>query len=233
MLHEILGGLRIDKIRSCSAALREGIVQRAMEERRTTEAVGGGVRKTSVRELAERSGFDATHAGQVARLALRIFDQTGPIHGLRTVEREFLEYAAMLHEIGLHVSYQGHHKHTYYLIRHAGLRGFTEDQVAVVANVARYHRKSPPSEKHANFKELSSNQKNLVEKLSAILRIADGLDRGRQQAVRDLGVELNGKRVEFKVRPRMDAHLELDAAASRAKFFSRVFKKKLDFMIEG
>ena len=234
VLDEFLRALKVRRMRACSAALREGIVSRALEDQRTaTSRPGGGVRKISVLELGQRSAFDPVHAGQVARLALRIFDQTLPMHRLRAGDREALEFAALLHEIGLHVAYPGYHKHTYYLIRHGGLKGFTGDQVAVIANIARYHRKAPPSAEHENFRELSSSQKQAVQKLSAILRIADALDRGRQQAVRDVGVDLNGKRVTFRVRPRLDAELELATAESRARYFSRVFGKKIDFSLEG
>jgi len=101
-------------------------------------------------------------------------------HGLRPIDRELLEYAALLHEIGKHVSYQGHHKHTYYLIRHAGLKGFTGDQIAELANVARYYRKSPPEQSDITLSEVGNAQRHVVQKLSAILRIASALDRGRR-----------------------------------------------------
>ncbi|HUP47326.1 MAG TPA: Ppx/GppA phosphatase family protein [Thermoanaerobaculia bacterium] len=231
VLEQVMDGLRIEQIRACDAALREGIVQKALDEMREggRDTTAGGVRRSSVMALAERSSVDLTHAGHVARLALRIFDQTEELHMLRTGERELLEYAALLHEVGRHVSYQKHHKHSYYLISHAGLRGFTADQVALIANVARYHRKSTPHEDDDNFAQLSGAQQAVVEKLSAILRLADALDRSRHTAIRDVAVELEDEAVSFRMRPRRDAEVEMESALKKAKYFGKVFGRKTRF----
>ncbi len=135
--------------------------------------------------------------------------------------------AALLHEVGLHVSDRGYHKHSYYLIRHAALRGFSEEQLIVVANVARYHRKAKPKEGHENLQELAGRRSD-VEKLSAILRIAEALDRSHRQAVRDVAVRSNGD-VKFLVRARTDASVEIAAAAKRARYFSNLFDRKVRF----
>jgi exopolyphosphatase/guanosine-5'-triphosphate,3'-diphosphate pyrophosphatase len=126
------------------------------------------------------------------------------------------------------VSYQGHHKHSFYLISHAGLRGFTTDQVAVMANVARYYRKAAPSDEDDNFAQLSDSQKDVVRKLSAILRVADALDRGRRRAVRDVGVETQDGAVLFHVRLRGEGDVEVAAAMKRAKYFGKVFETDVD-----
>lgn len=227
VLDVIMRGLKLEQIRASDAALREGIVDSVLDRVREPRE-RGSVRRASVLSLAERSDVERTHATHVARLALRIFDQTQDLHRLRTGERELLEYAALLHEVGMHVSYQGHHKHSYYLISHAGLRGFTTDQVAVVANVARYYRKSPPRDEDENFAQLSDAQKDVVRKLSAILRIADALDRGRRRAVRDVGVETQDGVVRFHVRLRGEGGVEVAAAAKRAKYFGKVFETDVD-----
>jgi exopolyphosphatase / guanosine-5'-triphosphate,3'-diphosphate pyrophosphatase len=227
VLDVILRGLKLDQIRASDAALREGIVDSVLDRVREPKE-RGSVRRASVLSLIERSDVERTHATHVARLALRIFDQTQELHHFRTGERELLEYAALLHEVGMHVSYQGHHKHSYYLISHAGLRGFTTDQVAVVANVARYYRKSPPRDEDENFAQLSDAQKDVVRKLSAILRIADALDRGRRRAVRDVGVELDGRAVRFQVRLRGEGDVEVAAATRRARYFGKVFETDVD-----
>jgi exopolyphosphatase / guanosine-5'-triphosphate,3'-diphosphate pyrophosphatase len=228
VLDEIMRKLDIEQIRSCDAALREGIVEHILDRKRAPQKTGS-VRRSSVMALVDRSDIERTHASHVARLALRIFDQTQELHHLRTGERELLEYAALLHEVGMHVSYQDHQKHSYYLISHAGLRGFTTDQVAVTANVARYYRKSPPNVEDDNFRQLSAPQQDVVRKLVAILRIADALDRGRRRAVRDVAVDFTDEVVNFRVRLRGEADVELDAAANRAKFFGKVFERNVDF----
>lgn len=229
VLDVILRKLEIEQLRACDAALREGIVEYLLDNLRTAPRKdGGSVRRSSVLGLVERSDVERAHATHVARLALRIFDQTQDLHRFRTGERELLEYAALLHEVGMHVSYQDHQKHSYYLISHAGLRGFTTDQVAIVANVARYYRKGPPSEEHDNFAALSPAQKDVVSKLAAMLRIADALDRGRRRAVRDVGVEATKGKVLFHPRLRGDANIELEAAARRARYFGKVFDCHVD-----
>jgi exopolyphosphatase / guanosine-5'-triphosphate,3'-diphosphate pyrophosphatase len=229
VLDEIMRKLEIEQLHACDAALREGIVEYVLDHLRAPRKDGGSVRRSSVLGLVERSDVERAHATHVARLALRIFDQTQDLHRFRTGERELLEYAALLHEVGMHVSYQGHQKHSYYLISHAGLRGFTADQVAVVANVARYYRKTTPSMEHDNFSPLSPARRDVVCKLSAILRVADALDRGRRRAVRDVGVELTKGRVTFRPRLRGDADVELEAAVRRAKYFGKVFECHVDF----
>jgi len=177
------------------------------------------------------AGYVEAHAAQVARLALRIFDQTEELHQFRTGERELLEYAAMLHEVGMHVAFQGHHKHSFYLISHAGLRGFTADQVAIIANVARYYRKSEPEDEHPWFAQLSSRQQEIVRKLVAILRIADALDRGRRGAIRDIAVDVGRKSVLMTLRKRADADVEIAAAERKAKYFRRIFDRRVEFAV--
>ena len=226
VLEHVMRTLGIDQIRACDAALREGIVETVLDAQREDSGespAADKVRRSSVMALAERSSIDLAHATHVARLALRIFDQTEDLHMLRTGERELLEYAALLHEAGRHVSYQKHHKHSYYLISHAGLRGFTTDQVAVIANVARYHRKATPSEDDPNFAELSASQREVVEKLTAVLRLADALDRSRHTAIRDVAVDRDGDEVAFRVRQRRDAAVDLESAVKKGKYFGKVF----------
>jgi exopolyphosphatase/guanosine-5'-triphosphate,3'-diphosphate pyrophosphatase len=231
VLDEIMRRLEIEQLRACDEALREGLVERVLdrlnEDHQTQRS--GNVRRSSVLGLVERSDVDRTHASHVARLALRIFDQLQDVHRLRTGEREFLEYAAMLHEVGMHVAYPSHQKHSYYLISHAGLRGFTTDQVAIVANVARYYRKAKPSTDHENFAHLSAAQQDIVRKLTAILRVADALDRSRRRVVRDVSLETGNKTVRFRFRLRGDAHVELAAAAKRARYFGKVFERDVHF----
>jgi exopolyphosphatase / guanosine-5'-triphosphate,3'-diphosphate pyrophosphatase len=228
VLHEMMRKLEAEQLHACDAALREGIVEYVLDDQRAPGKDRGSVRRSSVLGLVERSDVERAHATHVARLALRIFDQTEELHRFNTGERELLEYAALLHEVGMHVSYQDHQKHSYYLISHAGLRGFTTDQVAVVANVARYYRKAMPSLEHDNFAQLSEAQRDVVTKLAAILRVADALDRGRRRAVRDVGVEVTEEGVTFRPRLRGDADVELETAVRRAKYFGKVFACHVD-----
>jgi len=226
VLREAMAALRLRSLLACPVAIREGIIESRLAESRAKPE--RSLRRASALALADRSACDRRHAQHVARLALRIFDQTRNLHRLEDDSAELLEHAALLHESGMQVSDRGYHKHTYYLIRHADLRGFTDEQLVVVANVARYHRKAAPSDDHANLLELTDEQRDAVEKLAAILRIAEALDRSHRQSVRDVAVRSNGA-VRFIVRTRADAAMEIASAAKRAKYFASLFEKKVRF----
>lgn len=227
VLEEVMRLLDIEGLLACPAAIREGILEARAAQRRAAET--GSVRKDSVLSLAKRTDCDLRHALHVSRLALRIFDQTHELHGLGDHARELLQYAALLHETGMHVSDRAHHKHSYYLIRHADLRGFTADELLIIANTARYYRKSPPDETHPNLSELSTAHRRTVERLSAILRIAEGLDRAHRQSVRDVAVRARNRSISFTVRTRAEASVELASAARRARYFRDLFERKVHF----
>ena len=144
------------------------------------------VRRRSVVALAERCAVRRRRTrAHVARLALELFDGTRRLHGLGDEARALLEYAALLHDIGHHISYPGHHKHTYYLIKNGDLRGFHPVEIEVLANVARYHRRGHPRRKHDGFGSLPREARRTVRMLAALLRVADALDRSHRQVVRD------------------------------------------------
>jgi len=227
-LLEILLALNVKRMRACTAALREGIVDAWFEERKMKRSDAGSVRMSAVIDLAEQSGYDGAHARHVADLALQIFDQTAELHGYNDAERELLECAALLHEVGMQVSFRGHHRHSYYLIRHSGLQGFTTDQVRIMANVARYYRKSLPSVEHGNYAELPERLRGVVDMLAAILRIGAGLDRGRRQAVARVAIKIGKKQIHISVFERLDASLEVESARRKARFFGRIVGRKVE-----
>jgi len=230
-LQTIMSSLGVESLLACPVAIREGIIESRIAKSRTEAMVGGSVRRKSVMHLAERTDCDMRHGVHVARLATRIFDQTSKLHRLNGDTRELLEYAALLHESGSHISDRGHHKHTYYLIRHADLRGFTDQQLLIIANVARYYRKAAPDLEDPNFAELSEEQQEIVSRLAAILRVAEGLDRGHRQRVRDVAISNGAKTVRFVARTRADASVELESAEKRAKYFSKVFETRVKFEV--
>ncbi len=230
-LEAIMTSLGVQTLLACPVAIREGIIESRIAKSRTESTAGGGVRRKSVMHLAERTDCDMRHALHVARLATRIFDQTQKLHRLDGDTRELLEYAALLHESGAHISDRGIHKHTYYLIRHGDLRGFTDEQLMIVANVARYYRKSVPDLEDPNFAELSEEQQETVARLAAILRVAEGLDRGHRQRVRDVAVNNGSKGVRVVARTRSDASIEIESAEKRAKYFSKVFDTRVKFEV--
>ena len=219
LLDEILGGLGAREITLCDLALREGLVLDYIQRNRRHIAQAGqypDVRRRSVVELAERCSYWPEHAHQVARLALSIFDQTRGVHGLTDREREWLEFAALLHDIGTHISYPRHHRHSYYLIKNGDLRGFEPEETDVIALVARYHRKAPPNKSHRPFGALRPKRRGVVRALAAILRMAENLDRSHAQLV--TAVELHDRGSEYLVTLRATGDPELELwAASRQK----------------
>jgi len=228
-LNAILEMFGIDEILACPLAMREGMIEIRVAELEEPDENGGSLRQTSVLGLAQRTDCDLKHGRHVAKLASRIFDQTKALHALEPQMSDLLQSAAVLHEAGLHVSDRAHHKHSYYLIRHADLRGFTDEEILLIANVARYYRKAPPEPSHENFSELTPTQQQDVEKLAAILRIAEALDRGHRTSVRDVAVRVRRDQACFMIRTRSDADVEISSARKRAKYFARLFDVEVVF----
>jgi exopolyphosphatase/guanosine-5'-triphosphate,3'-diphosphate pyrophosphatase len=230
LLDTILHRLEATEITLCDFALREGLVLDYIQRNRRHIAQAGqypDVRRRSVIELAERCSYWSEHASQIARLSLSIFDQTRSVHGLTDREREWLEFAALLHDIGTHISYPRHHKHSYYLIKNGHLRGFEPAEAEIIALIARYHRKSTPRKSHTEFGALSSKRRRTVRTLAAILRFTETLDRSHAQAV--TGVEIHHRGAEYliKLRTTGDAELELWAAQRQLAPLERALGKPI------
>jgi exopolyphosphatase/guanosine-5'-triphosphate,3'-diphosphate pyrophosphatase len=167
--------------------------------------------------LGRRYAFDEAHGARVARFAGTLFDDMQKVHAFGDRERLLLRAAAILHDIGDFVRYDGHHKHSYYLIQHSDIMGLAPDERAIVANIARYHRKSPPDPSHPNFRELDKEARGKVRALAAILRIADALDRehrGKVDAVRGVVERSKGRLFLFL---QGDGERELEEWTVRAK----------------
>ena len=216
----------------CDKAIREGLIYDFIQrhhERIQAERDIPDVRKRNILALAHRCHVSETHALHVAGLALRLFDQTKPLHGFGPREREWLEFSAILHDIGYLINSRQHHKHAYYLIKNSDLSGFTAEEIDLIANIARYHRRSVPSRKHDEFHALPDSTQRVINVLSALLRIADGLDRSQFSVVQQVDVKL-GKSVVITVQASGDAELELWAARGRSDLFEKVFKRPVEFV---
>lgn len=216
----------------CDKAIREGIIYDFIQrhhERIQAERDIPDVRKRNIMALAHRCHVSETHALHVAGLALRLFDQTKPLHGFGQREREWLEYSAILHDIGYLINSRQHHKHAYYLIKNSDLSGFTAEEIDLVANVARYHRRSVPNRKHDEFTALPDGSQRVINVLSALLRIADGLDRSQFSVVQNVEIKL-GKTVVMTAQVSGDAELEIWAARGRSDLFEKVFKRPVQFV---
>jgi exopolyphosphatase/guanosine-5'-triphosphate,3'-diphosphate pyrophosphatase len=146
----------------------------------------------SARNLAKKYKVDELHGSAVAHMSLKLFDLLHEDHGLGPRERLLLEVSALLHDIGAFISPLSHHKHSFYLITAAEIFGLRKIDKDVVANVARYHRRSPPKPTHVSYISLPKPERAVVSKLSAILRVAEALDASHQQKCRDFTIERNG-----------------------------------------
>jgi len=230
LLDSLLRDLDAEEITLCDLALREGVVldyiHRHRHEIKRVDRYPD-VRRRSVIDLAERCSWEADHSRQVAALALALFDQTKTVHGLGDREREWLDYAACLHDIGNHISYKGHHRHSYYLIKNGDLRGFEPEEIEVIALVARYHRRATPKPEHDGIVELSKERRHAVEGLAAFLRIAETLDRSRHGVIRALEARLRLGELRIKVQASGDSELELWAANRQAEPLAEALGKRV------
>jgi exopolyphosphatase / guanosine-5'-triphosphate,3'-diphosphate pyrophosphatase len=190
------------------------------------------LRRRSVLRLARQMDEDPDHSAQVTRLALELFDATAPRHRLGDDSREVLEAAALLANVGLFVSHAGHHKHSYYVIRNSELlTGFTDREIELIAQVARYHRKSAPRRKHPEFAALDPDDQQRVRVLAGILRIAVGLDRNHARRVASVGCrEGHGGILTIEVTPAPgeDVSLELYSANSRADLLAEALASPVE-----
>ncbi|SHK13488.1 Ppx/GppA phosphatase family protein [Rhodothermus profundi] len=226
LIDVVLKELAVERVRVSPHALREGLVVDFVERNAPLLArltAFSDVRRRSIYEMGWRFDWEYRHAQQVAALALQLFDATQTLHGLGATDRELLEYAALLHDIGYHISHHSHHKHGLYLIKHADLRGFTSEEIAVLANVVRYHRGSLPKPTHADFVALSEEDQARVCKLAALLRLAEGLDRSHNQNVRALHVRVEPDRLVLHLETRGDPELEVWGVRRSADLFTQIF----------
>jgi exopolyphosphatase/guanosine-5'-triphosphate,3'-diphosphate pyrophosphatase len=223
---EIFG---VDRVYVPSVGLKEGLVLDTIDELARRGALEERRRelRASVLGLGRRYALDEPHAIRVADLALSLFDQLKDLHALGDQERTLLEAAAILHDVGLYVSMSKHHKHSYYLISESDLVGLDRREREIVANVGRYHRKGHPTTKHQGFAVLSSKDRAVVERLAAILRAADVLDREHRQKVRAVRVRKGDDEVLLELEAEGDLLLEKWAARRKFGLFETVFGVKL------
>ena len=215
LVDTLLRKLNADEITLCDLALREGLVLDYIHRHRSDIARVDrypDVRRRSAIELAERCNWEADHSKRVAKLALSLFDQTAGIHGLGDREREWLEYASLLHDLGNHISYERHHRHSYYLIKNGDLRGFEPEEIEVIALLARYHRRALPERRHIGYRKLPRELRRAVRMMAVFLRLAETLDRSRNGVVTKVEVRERAGKLRLDVFAIGDAELEVWAA---------------------
>ena len=220
MLDEAVAALGIKEMVVSDFALREGVLLDVIR-RREASTLGHlrDLRYESVLHVASLTPGEKAHSERVADLALQLFEGTRDLHRLGEEHEELLEAAGLLCNVGLAISHDRHHLHSYYVIRNTDLlTGFTDHEVELIALVARYHRKSTPKARHPEFARLDPDDQQAVRVLAGLLRVAVGLDRTREGVVRQVRVEVDGRRGPVRVLVETgdaDADLELYSAASR------------------
>ena len=237
VLDTLLSALGVRELTLSEWSLREGILIDFASRQRTAlvraEAYPD-VRRRSVVELAERWRYDEVHGRHVARLALDVFDAARVALNLDDEDKALLEYAALLHDCGHHISVSQHHKHSYYLIQNADLRGFDPAEIRIMANVARYHRGSLPGKRHAGFAALDRDEQRKVLALAAILRLAEALDRTHRQRVRAVRKVRSAGGLRLQCWFSGDVELEAWGAARHVEFLARTLgaSVRLEFRTE-
>jgi len=212
--------------------IREGLLLEAARVAPTI-ADPGEARARSVLEFAERCRVEQPHSSHVQHLALALFDAIGERLGCTPADRDALADAALLHDCGYHISYERHHKHSYHLILHADLLGLSPSEQVVIANVARYHRGAAPKKAHRNFGMLDKSLRERIKRLSAILRVADGLDRGHISAVADVKVRWLQRAIRIRLVPANNhatMRLEMWGGSRKSGLLAKVVGVPVEFV---
>lgn len=220
----------VDAIIVPHVGIKEGVLydlvsrlarHRDHEDRQARDVLAGAL------TIGRKYMFDEAHACHVAALSVAIFDQIRQLHELGSADRKILQAAALLHDIGQFVSYQGHHKHSLYLISNTELPNFSQHEMRLVANVARYHRKGEPAPHHPAYAALDEQDQGRVLRLAAILRLGDSLDREHVQRVRHVSVRVGDDDVTLWLEGSGGLLLEGWTLKKKAQLFTRVFGRKV------
>lgn len=230
VLYEVMSAIDLDYIFVSRRGLRDGLMVDLLQ--RSYPKSGAwhpdADRAESLEQVCQKYSYDAGHSQQVSQLAVNLFYQLQPLHKLPEKYAGILHAAAMLHDIGLFIADRKHHKHSYYLIKSSGMKSFSKLDLELVANIARYHRKAHPSQKHLGFSQLSPVDQDVVRKLSALVRVADALDFRRAARVESVSCTFKKSRtVTMSATSPTNIKDELEWAAKKGRLVQEVFNIEL------
>ena len=230
VLLEVMTQLELDYIFVSQRGLRDGLMIDLLHKHYADAAPGqqDAEDTESLEQIGQKYNFHAAHGRQVTQLALSIFYQLQKLHQLDEKHAGILRAAAMLHDIGSFIAFPKHHKHSYYLIKSSRPSSFNKEDIDLIANVARYHRKAHPSPKHLGFSQLAPSNQDVVRKLSAILRVADALDYKREQNIREVKCALSAPKtlcIEGIAFGKLKG--EIERALEKGALMQEVFNVKL------
>jgi exopolyphosphatase/guanosine-5'-triphosphate,3'-diphosphate pyrophosphatase len=225
---QILKETQANHIIVSDASIRAGILQdlAPAEQGKQLKRLSAQI-ISAARSLGHKYQYDESHAERVRELSVRLFDELQTEQRMTDTHRLYLEVAALLHDIGLFVSSRAHHKHSYYLISSSELFGLRKRELEIVANIARYHRRAMPQRSHIPFISLDREERMIVSKLGAILRVANALDKDHLQKAVDLKISREGDQIVLMAHNVSDLAVGRLALASRSDFFMEVFGKRV------
>jgi len=228
ILRKILQVAGVDEIAIPRVGLKDGLLLDMIDE---FYGERKSVRREQVIASAMQVGrkyqFDEQHAVTVSQLGVQLFDATRDLHKLGLDQRILLEVAALLHDIGMFLSASDHHKHTHYLLQTTPVVGLSTSQMAIVANVARYHRGALPKPQHEAYQALSSKERVIVSKLAAILRLADGMDHEHASRVQGFDTDFRKPKFILTLHGEGDLLLEKWALTKKSQMFEEVFNVRV------
>ncbi len=233
IVENIINELEIKQITYSSYALREGILYNIASDdvaQNKSERLRQ-LRNSTITNLCRKFEVDNSHSEHISMISEEIFYALEPLHKLKEGLPEILRAASMLHDCGFFVSHDAHHKHSYYLIAHTEMPGFTKDESEMIAQVARYHRKSMPKSSHNAFGILPKEKQKQIWVLGGILRIAEGIDRKQKASVGSVEVKINNSKIEIKlIATEKDEHLfmEIWSANSRKDMLSTALGRDIE-----
>ncbi len=205
----------LDEIVISEWGLREGVIIEAFHLASETSTQARDLRRAAVRRLELAWAKEPGHGDHVAELAVALFDATRELHGLDDADRELLDHAAHLHDIGESIAFGGHHKHGAYLIEHSELHGFGADEIAAMASIVRFHKGSGPKP-YPPFDGLPKEHRQRVTTLTALLRVADGLDCSHEHPVERVDVSDDGDILEVRAIGTGEIERALDGSRAKA-----------------
>jgi exopolyphosphatase/guanosine-5'-triphosphate,3'-diphosphate pyrophosphatase len=233
VVNVVMKELGANLLRHNARGVREGLLLETLAQHFGAIAAPAPSRIEVVRRFAGACRVEEAHAAHVAQLALLVFDGLRRRFALTERDRDLLEAAAWLHDVGYTIDYSGHHKHAYHLVRHAPLSGFSAREIEMIALTARYHRAAEPKRKHEGFRQLDRADRRRVRRLAALLRVADGLDRSHSGRVTAVAVEDSPEVVRVVARGAGDLSVEAWGVEHKQSLFRRAFGVPLDVVVQG
>lgn len=227
IVDRIMRHFRLNLLQVHSGGVRDGLLLSLVDQSTGTKGEEPRDRQAVIERFAAACGVDLKHAKHVARIATTMLEELAESFDVDVSDATLLDAAAQLQDVGYLINYDRHHKHSYHLILNSSLSGFRPHELEMVANIARYHRGARPKKKHANFSQLSSTDRRKVEQLSAILRVAGGLDRSHSQLVESVEIVARKRHVELLVYCDQYPEVDIWGTRRRAALFEKVFNVTL------